>query len=134
MDATEALNDYLVTTAVTANRKPVILFNRSTKIPTLSDDIGLRLNLFDPDTIYSKLSVLNRRKPAGSDGLHPKFLRMFAELLCVPFANLFNFCIVQVNYPTPLKCAIVVPVPKTTQRAAYLTLTNKWQGIQNLYT
>ena len=58
------------------------------------------------------LSNLNVRKPAGSDGIPPKLLKIAAPVIAGPMTKLFNYCIDVGEWPCQWKLSNVTPVHK----------------------
>ena len=66
-----------------------------------------------PENVFQHLSRLNLRKAIGPDQIPPFLLKVGADFLCQPLAEIFNFSIVTETFPALFKHAHVCPIPKS---------------------
>ena len=58
------------------------------------------------------LHSLKTDKASGPDGIPPRFLKEFAEILATVLCHLFRLILISCTYPSSWKHALVQPVPK----------------------
>ena len=63
--------------------------------------------------VFDKLSKLHCGKAPGPDQIPTRLLKIGAEFLCCPLADIFNASISLKKFPTCFKRAHVCPIPKT---------------------
>ena len=69
------------------------------------------------DIVLSLLNKLNKSKATGLDMISARLIRECADLICMPFCNIFNQSIGQGIFPDDWKCARVAPLFKVGDRS-----------------
>ena len=69
-----------------------------------------------PEDVHEILSQLDINKSVGPDGISNRILRLAADSISVPLANIFQQSILSSTYPSTWKCANVTPVYKKNDR------------------
>ena len=65
------------------------------------------------EAVYDQLSKLHCGKAMGPDQIPPRLLKIGAQFLCYPLADIFNASISLKEFPMCFKRAHVCPIPKT---------------------
>ena len=78
--------------------------------PLLNQEWNLQITV---DTVYDHLSKLHCGKATGPDIVPPRLLKIGAQFLCYPLADIFNASISHRIFPKCFKHAHVCPIPKT---------------------
>lgn len=69
---------------------------------------------FQPEEIRSVISKLNSNKACGPDGIGNHLLKLTAESMATPFANLFSRSLQEATFPNSWKDANLSPVQKSS--------------------
>lgn len=69
----------------------------------------------DEKCVLSELRKLNIYTSAGSDGIHPLFIKQCANEILVPLLYIYRFSLLSGNFPSVWKKALITPIPKTSQ-------------------
>ena len=67
----------------------------------------------EPREIHHLLTKLKLKQSTGSDGIPARVLRVAADILCTPLADIFQASIDQGIFPVIWKFAIIRPIPKS---------------------
>ena len=102
------INESLLTFSVDELSSHASVVNIETKAP--------RINFYFHPVRMARvseiLSNLNVRKPAGTNGIPPKLLKIAAPVIAGPMTKLFNYCIDVGEWPCQWKLSNVTPVHK----------------------
>lgn len=85
------------------NKKPVML-----PVPVSSNTTFV----IHQREVYNSLIHLKQNKSAGSDGITPRLLVIFANYICAPLCAIFNQSIATCIFPDVWKLAEIIPIPK----------------------
>ena len=69
------------------------------------------------EEVCSYLLALDATKACGSDGLSAKMLKGTAASIAPAVTKLFNISLRQVELPSEWKHALIIPIPKTSERS-----------------
>ena len=70
------------------------------------------IQMSDSD-VLDKLSEINVSKASGPDNISGSLLKSYADILCVPLANLFRMALRSGTYPSQRKVANLVAIHKS---------------------
>ena len=87
------------------NVQPVQIFNKATQ-EELSDIF------ITPDIVFKKLQNLRVHSAPGVDGIHPKFLKVCSQELCLPLALIFQKSMKEGRLPSDWKRTNITPLFK----------------------
>ncbi|MEL7308602.1 MAG: reverse transcriptase family protein, partial [Pseudomonadota bacterium] len=88
-------------------------FTKRLDFPFLPVDQDMKPDICSERSIFHLLSNLKTDKACGSDGVHPIFLKLCADVVCRPISHFINLSFQQGIFPTVWKLADVCPVPKS---------------------
>lgn len=78
-----------------------------------NSSIYLPTPVIDSNSVFKKLTSINRHKGAGPDGIPPRFIAECAKYLVVPLLLIYNASLQSGVFPQEWKVAKVVPIHKT---------------------
>ncbi|MEW8542945.1 MAG: endonuclease/exonuclease/phosphatase family protein, partial [Candidatus Thiodiazotropha sp.] len=107
-DKANLLNDYF--------RDQTIINDDNIEVPIINDyNLISRLNriILTPDEVKIVLKSLPLGKASGPDGVNNRILKELADILSLPFCDLFNQSLALGEVPESWKRSHVTPVPKS---------------------
>lgn len=81
--------------------------------------LSMRLEMVDEQRVLTIIDGLQSKAATGNDGISAKFLQRYKHRLAQPITASINNAISTGTWPQSLKCASVVPVPKTANASRF---------------